>query len=157
MTWPEFASMFGVLALQLQKSDADEAIGRAYFLALRGLEPELVAMAAQRMGQQGGGSHRANPHWFPKASEWKALALKIEGERAEAVAKRVREYHRLANGPLCLDCDDSGWIQARKFRDGPSSTQLRWKHCGCRSLRRLEMLGRRPMPLLPASPAGWRE
>ena len=110
MTWESFASAFALLALQLQKSDADEAMARAYFLALKGLEPEWVALAAQRMGQQGGGSRGANPHWFPKASEWKALALKIEGERYAMVARRVREYHKLASAPLCLACDDTGWI-----------------------------------------------
>ena len=145
MTWEPFASIFAVLALQLQKSDADEAMARAYFLALKGLELELVAMAAQRMGQQGGASGRS-PHWFPKSSEWKALALKIEEERGAAVSQRIRDYHQLAHAPLCLDCEDTGWIVNES-----QGASARWRHCHCRQLRRLEVLGRRPMPSLPAA------
>ena len=145
MTWDQFAELFASLALQLQKSDADEAMARAYFTALKGLEPELVTMAAQRMGQRGGALNGNSPHWFPKSSEWKALALKIEGERGAEVARRIREYHQLAHAPLCLACEDTGWIASTS--QGGSE---RWRHCDCRQLRRLEVLGRRPMPALPA-------
>lgn len=145
MTWDQFASMFALLALQLQKSDADEVMARAYFRALKGLELELVAMAAQRMATQGGSLCSENRHWFPKASEWRVLALKIEGERAAEVAQRVRDYHKRAHAPLCLECEDTGWIA-----NTGQGASARWRFCGCRTLRRLEVLGRRPMPALPA-------
>ena len=147
MSYAQFAEIFAMLALQLRATDADEAMAVAYHKALQDLEPEFVAMAAERMGNQGGadGDH---PHWFPKTSEWRALAGKIEGERAEAVTKRLREYHKLAHAPVCTACEDSGW---ERVQDG---SEDRWRHCRCRSLRRLEVLGRRPLPQLPERAAG---
>lgn len=145
MTWEQFAEMFALLALQLQKSDADEAMGRAYFVALKALEPELVAMAAQRMGQQGGATG-TSPHWFPKSSEWKALALKIEGERYALMQHRIRDYHQAAHAVLCLVCEDTGWTVTTS-----QGACERWRHCDCRALRRLEVLGRCPLPALPAA------
>lgn len=143
MTLEQFAQMFALLAVQLRFSDADEATIRGYYEAVKDLEPEFVAMAAERMGKQGGAFDGDNRHWFPKSSEWRTLAGTIEGERAELVAKHVREYHKVAKAPLCAVCDDSGW---QAITDGSVS---RWRHCECRRLRRLEVLGRRPMPLLP--------
>lgn len=141
MTFEQFAEMFALLALQLQKSDADEAMARAYFLGLQDLEPELVALAAQRLGK-GATLNEKGEAWFPKAPEWRALAGKIEGERAELLAQRLRQLHK-AGQFACLACEDSTWQQVTDHNS------TRWKPCDCRKLRRLEILGRRPLPAIP--------
>lgn len=137
MTKPEFSMIFAVLAVQLRQTDADEVTIRSYFKALQDLDVELVEMAAQRMGHQGGSDDADSRHWFPKTSEWRALVLKIDRERTDDLRALLKKLP----APLCLSCDDTGW--ARDDRD-------RVSRCGCASVRRMEVLGRRPMPALPA-------
>lgn len=137
MTLSDFASVFAVLAVQLRATDADEITIKSYYEPLKDLELEFVQMAAVEMAKQGG-SHGDNPHWFPKSSEWRALAWKVERDR---IAEQ-REILRKLPAPLCQACDDTGWDR---------SDDDRVHRCDCRTLRRLEVLGRRPMPALPAS------
>lgn len=141
MILEEFSPLFATLALQLRAQDADEAMARSYLIAMKDLEPEFVAMAAARMAQRGG-SFAENPHWFPKTSEWRQLAITIERERTEELRKRLRALP----APLCLQCDDTGWD--RRTDDD------RVLRCDCQRLRRLEILGRRPMPERPALAGG---
>lgn len=140
MTLQEFAQMFAPLALQLQKTDADEAMIRAYFMALKDVQPEFLAMAAQRMAKRGGAVDSDNRHWFPKTSEWLECALKIEQERIG----QQREILRKLRSPLCQSCDDTGW---EPCGDGV-------RPCACRNVRRAEVLGRRPWPALPEAKHG---
>jgi hypothetical protein len=143
MTFEQFAPMFAALALQLQAKDADAVMARAYYLALKDLEPEFVALAAQRMAKQGGSDARKldqSPHWFPKTSEWRVEAAKAEADRIAELKARLRKLRE----PLCSACEDTGWDRRQDDRVVP---------CSCRSLRRLEVLGRRPMPQLPSGDA----
>lgn len=127
MTLAQFSEIFALLAVQLRATDADEATIRGYFLALKDLEPELIAMAAARLA--------VTSAWFPKTSEWRTEAFRVEGERVEAQRALLRKMHP----PLCAACDDTSWE--------PTLTGV--KPCACRALRRLEVLGRRPWPQLP--------
>jgi len=140
MTLADFAGIVGLLAVQLRATDVDEATIRGYYEALKDLDVELVAFAAERMGK-GATLTEQGTAWFPKAPEWRALCGKIEGERTDALRAVLRKLPT----PLCLACDDTGWTVAA----GNHGTAVRWKHCDCRHLRRLEVLGRRPMPQLP--------
>jgi len=135
MTLQEFTPIFAVLATQLRATDADEAMIRAYYLALKDVPAEFLAMAAQRMAKTGGAVEGDNRHWFPKTSEWLAMARKVEAER---IAQQ-RELLRKLPAPLCQACDDTGWE--------PNGDRVR--PCACRSVRRAEVLGRRPWPALP--------
>lgn len=139
MTAGQFAVVMSTLAMQLRATDVDEATIRAYYMALKDLELEFLALAATRMAQQGGSATGDSRHWFPKTSEWRALAGTIEGERTLALQAVLRKLPT----PLCLVCNDTGWEQVTDHNNP------RWKHCACRKLRRLEILGRRPMPQLP--------
>lgn len=132
MTLQEFSQVFAPLALQLRATDADEAMVRAYFMALKDVPIEFLAMAAQRLAKRG--------EWFPKTSEWLEAATRIEVERIE----QQREMLRKLPAPLCLSCDDTGW---EPCGDGV-------RPCACRSVRRLEVLGRRPWPALPEASDG---
>ena len=136
MTLEDFSVVCATLAMQLRATDVDEATIRAYHIALKDLDLELVAMAAHRMGETGGALEGDNRHWFPKTSEWRVLAQKIERERTDALRAVLRKLPT----PLCLACDDTGWDRTQEDRVLP---------CGCRTLRRLEVLGRRPLPQLP--------
>lgn len=143
MTLQEFSKIFSILAVQLRATDSDAATIRAYFVALQDLEVEFVAMAAQRMGRDGGAQVRKateSPYWFPKAPEWRVEAAKVEHERLAELKARIRKLPQ----PLCMACDDSGWDRGQDDRVVP---------CECRELRRLEVLGRRPMPALPSGEA----
>lgn len=138
MTLQQFSEIFALLAVQLRFTDADEATIRAYYKALAKLEPELVALAAHRFAQ--GASVDEQGHaWFPKAPEWIAMAAKVEQDRRAELAGILRKRLR-AGAFLCLECEDTGW----------SLSGTRYGKCACRSLRHLEILGRRPMPALPA-------
>lgn len=133
MTLADFSGIFALLAVQLRQTDADETTIRAYYAALKDLEPEFLMMSAQRMA--------AKADWFPKTSEWRIAAQTIEKERREqldAVLRKLKE-------PLCTACDDTGWDRSQEDRVS---------RCACREMRRLEVLGRRPMPLLPESTEG---
>lgn len=130
MTLTEFAHVFAPLAIQLRQTDADEATIRFYFEALKDLDVEFVAMAAVR--------HAKESDWFPKTSEWRAMAATIEAERREAQRALLKKLR----SPLCGACDDTGW--ARDAVD-------RVSRCDCQTLRRLEVLGRRPWPSVSES------
>jgi hypothetical protein len=129
MTLAEFSQVYAVLALQLNDTHADEMKIRSYYQVLGDLELEFVALAAERIAQ--------TAEWFPKTSEWRATARTVEHERADQLRARLRQRPT----PLCLACDDTGWSAH------PGTT--RFRPCDCRQLRRLEVLGRRPMPALP--------
>lgn len=136
MTLPEFANIFGILALQLQNRDADEAMIRAYFVALQDVPLELAQLAAvQFAGQMGD-----NGAWFPKTAEWKAAARKIEADRVAVIEETLRK-RRQVRQPLCFACEDTSWVQG---------TDNRVTRCSCREQRRLEAIGRRPLPALPS-------
>lgn len=132
MTLSEFGKVFGVLAIQLRASDVDEASMRAYYEVLKPLDLELVQLAAKRFAETPNGTGA----WFPKTAEWKAMAAQIANERAE----QLRGLLRARREPLCLECQDTGW------RYGEDD---RVRRCACQALRRLEIIGRRPMPPLP--------
>lgn len=126
---PAFLQALGRLAVGLREKEPDVVQMRVYFDALRVYEIELVSAAAARL---------MTGTWFPKAPEWLAMTAKIEAERLDeqrAVLRNLRE-------PLCLACGDTGFA-----RDEATN---RVSRCACRELRRLEILGRRPMPALPA-------
>lgn len=132
MTLERFAEIFALLAVQLRFTDADETTIRAYYEALKDIEPEFVAMAADTFGR------RLNPEgqaWFPKTPEWRGMAQAHELTRTEILRSTLRKRTE----PLCQACDDTGW----EMRQG------RAHRCPCVELRRLEILGRRPMPTLP--------
>lgn len=131
MTFAEFSNVFAVLALQLRCSDADAAMAKAYFQALKDLDLELVQMAAVQFSTQPGD----NDSWFPKTAEWRAMVGKITVDRKEALKARLRALP----APLCLACEDTGW----------AIDTAGAKPCACREMRRLEVLGRRPWPQLP--------
>lgn len=135
MTLPEFANLFAVLAIQLRQTDADEATIRGYYKALDDLDLELVQMAAERLA--------ASSEWFPKTSEWRMAVDKIRAERTAQLDETLRQRRKLGQ-PLCLVCEDTGW----KTRE-----DNRVERCECRQLRQLEIIGRRPLPLLPESAA----
>jgi hypothetical protein len=127
MTWAEFAPVFATLAFQLRATDADEAIGRSYFKVLGDLDLELVVMAADEFA--------ATSEWFPKTGEWRTRVKVIEARRQDDLRARLKKLPT----PLCVECRDTGWA--------PIGDRVR--PCECRKLRRLEVLGVRPMPLLP--------
>jgi hypothetical protein len=132
MTLAEFSKVFSVLAIQLRATDADKATCRSYYEALKDVEYEFLAQAAVDMGRAA--------EWFPKTSEWRAAALQIEHRRKLEQAQLLKALAE----PLCSICNDTGWAL-----DG----QERAYRCNCQDLRRLELLGRRPMPkLIAASP-----
>lgn len=132
MTLAQFAEIFSLLAVQLRQIDADEATIRAYFDALKDIEPEFLAMAAKDLAR--------SAEWFPKTSEWRTRACKIAQDRRDEQAALLR---RLAS-PLCLACRDSGWALDAEHRA---------YRCECQKLRHLEVLGRRPWPTLIAAQA----
>lgn len=139
MTLAEFSRIFALLAVQLRFTDADEATIRGYYEALKDLEPEFCAMAAKRFALQVNSDGEA---WFPKTGEWRALATKIEVERTDELKARLRKLR----APLCVACGDTGFE-----RNVETNCVAR---CSCQKLRRLEILGRRPMPALPEATPG---
>jgi len=138
MTLAQFTEIFVLLAVQLRFTDADEATIRGYFKALSDVEPELIAMAAQRFAH-GASINADGQAWFPKAPEWRAMTVKVEKDRGDELAGIIRKRH-LVNEVLCRACEDTGWALAGD----------RYRPCMCRDVRKLEILGRRPMPALPA-------
>jgi hypothetical protein len=128
---PAFAAAMGRLCLALREKDPDAAQLRAYFDALRPLDVELVLMAAESL---------TRAPWFPKAGEWYAAAVAVEHQRTEDLRARLRKLP----APLCTACGDTSFFL--------NETTNRAEPCSCRSLRRLEILGRRPMPALPEAP-----
>jgi hypothetical protein len=135
---PRFVEAVGRLAVALREKDPDVVTLRVYFDGLRTLEIELVDAAAERL---------MSAAWFPKVSEWRAAAAKIEGERRAA----QRELLRKLPTPICDRCADTGWIElgAGETFKGHTATR-RAEPCACQQARRLELLGRRHWPALPA-------
>src|SRR3954463_14511287 len=123
-----FAQAFNRLVTATREKDIDAVTLRVYFAGLTPHEIEFVVGAADRL--------MVDSQWFPKVSEWRAIAAKIEAERIDA----PRALLRKPPSPLCRACDDTGW--ARDAAD-------RVSRCDCQKLRRLEVLGRRPWPALP--------
>jgi len=134
MTLADFSQIFAVLAVQMRFTDADEVTIRAYFDVLKDIEPEFVQWAAESMARRGG-SEGDQPHWFPKSSEWRAAARRIEADRSRELRARLRQLPE----PACRACEDTGWA--------PCGQGVR--RCSCDAIRRLEVLGRRPFPALP--------
>lgn len=137
MTLQEFSQIFALLAVQLGDTNADEVKIRAFYKALEDLDVELVAMAAQRLGRSL--VNDKGEAWMPKAPEWRAVVAKIEQERHDQQRDIIRKRRIAGAPPLCAICEDTGW----------ESNGRRYRHCACLNLRRLEVLGRRPMPALP--------
>lgn len=127
MTLEEFSEVFALLAVQTRNTDADVATIRGFYVSLEDVELEFIAAAAERW-------QRANK-WFPSTADWRQTAQAIESERMEQQRAILRKLPR----PLCAACDDTGWS-----RDAADQVS----RCECRHLRRLEVLGRRPMPAL---------
>lgn len=127
MTLREFSEVFAPLAIQLRATDADEATIRGYYRAMSDLELEFVAMAAERLAK--------TAEWFPKTSEWRSACAAVVRERIEQQRALLRDLPE----PLCAACRDTGW----------EHVGAGVKRCGCQQLRRLEVLGRRPWPMLP--------
>jgi hypothetical protein len=129
VTLAEFAVIYSTLCVQLRHTDVDSVTVRAYYRVLGDLELEFVKLAAERLA--------TTAEWFPKTAEWRKTARAVERERTEELQARLRKRRE----PLCLGCDDTGWRE--------SAESGRFQACDCRRLRRLEVLGRRPMPELP--------
>jgi hypothetical protein len=85
-------------------------------------------MAAQELAK--------TAEWFPKSSEWREAAKSIERRRIFEHANLLRQLHR-KGVELCAACGDTGWVQ-------DESTRV--SKCACQSTRRLEIIGRTPMP-----------
>jgi hypothetical protein len=136
MTIEVFTRVFGVLAVQLRAQATDPQQTnreiRAYYAALKDLDLEFIQMAAQELAK--------TAEWFPKSSEWRDTAKAIERRRSFALADTLRQLHR-HGVEICAGCGDTGW-----YLDAENNA----KPCDCRKLRRLEILGRRPMPELKA-------
>lgn len=137
MTLQEFVPIFGLLATQLRATDADEMTIRGYFDVLKDAELEFVADAARRLARK---VNAEGQSWFPKTGEWLREAVSVEHERLE----QQRAYLRSLPAPLCGACSDTGWRRREDDRVEP---------CACRNVRRLELLGRRPRPMLPPGEA----
>lgn len=125
---PRFLQVMNRLAVALREKDVDASQLRVYFEALKDLEIEFVVAAGDQLAQ--------SAQWFPKVPEWRDLAVTIERERIDAQRALLRKLPT----PLCLSCGDTGWDR---------TDDDRVHRCACASLRRLEVLGRRPMPQLP--------
>jgi len=123
----QFAEAFTRLAIALREQHPDARAVRVYFDALQGIEIEFVVEAATRL---------TRGEFFPKTGEWLREAQAVERERVEA----QRALLRRLSTPLCEACDDTGWAHS-----GNGVTR-----CRCAAQRRLEVLGRRAWPALPA-------
>ncbi len=136
MTIEEFSPVFAVLGLQLRIATTNPQQSnrevRAYFAVLKDLDFELVAMAAQELAK--------TAEWFPKSSEWREATKSIEKRRSFELSDTLRQLHRRGI-ELCAACGDTGW--SRNERDCVSK-------CECQKMRRLEIIGRRPLPALKA-------
>jgi hypothetical protein len=138
VTLAEFSNIFAMLAVQLRQTDVDEATIRGYYAALRDLDPEPVMWAATEFARAA--------EWFPKTSEWRQKATELERAATDAMKTRLRA---LAT-PLCSLCDDT-WMKV------VSEHPRRFGRCDCVAVRRLEILGRRPLPALPPAPPAFTE
>ena len=130
MTFEEFKDCLVVLAIQMHATDADEPTARAYHAGMADLEYEFVAEAAKRLSRA---VNEDGTQWFPKLGEWRLAAVKVERDWQE----QQRMLLRRLPAPLCARCRDTGW---KRMSTG------RVKRCDCAELRRLELLGRHPLP-----------
>lgn len=128
-----FLQAFAKLCVSLREKEPDVAQVRVYFKALSDLDVELVLMAATALEK--------TAQWFPKTSEWRDAAKKLDRDRAAEQRRAIQQRLVAGMAPLCLGCDDTGWDRTDK---GVT-------RCACHLTRRLEVLGRRPMPELPNS------
>lgn len=124
---PAFVQAMNRLAIATRELSPDTAKIRIYYDALKAIEIEFVVQAAALL---------QDDKWFPKQGDWKNAALKIERTRLE----EQRAVMRKLPSPLCRACNDTGWAD---------TGDNRVKKCDCLKQRRLEVLGRRPMPELP--------
>jgi hypothetical protein len=129
---PAFAQAMARLAIALREKDPDVVTLRVYFDALRDLEIEFVVLAADRFV--------TGAQWFPKVTEWRAMAGRIEIERRHAQRALLSKLPT----PLCEVCGDTGWVRNE-------DDDNRVSRCACHELRRLEVLGRRAWPALPGA------
>jgi len=140
MTLPHFAQVYALLAVQLHHPDVGTATVAAYYRVMRDLPPEFVMAAAEQFAA-GDALNRKGEAWFPKAPEWRVLALKIAHDRRAA----QRNQLAAAPAPICGTCEDTGWARV-------AGTD-RVTRCVCWTQREAERLGRAPAPLaLPAAP-----
>lgn len=132
MTIEQFSSIYTVLGLQLQASDTSSATIRAYYRVLKDFEPALLQLAAEQLA--------ATSTFFPKSSEWLKAAVAIRQARLASQQDILRQLHRRGI-ELCEDCGDTGWTR---------DTSDRATKCACQELRRAEVLGVKPLPVLSA-------
>jgi hypothetical protein len=126
-----FRQAFSRLAIALREKEPDAVQMRVYFDGLRDLEVEFIVAACEQL---------VRSEFFPKVGDWRRAAFGVERERVAA----QRQLLRNLSVPLCRECADTGWAP---------NTDNRVRRCDCQTLRRLEVLGRRPQPALPtASP-----
>lgn len=128
MTLDQFADVFAPLAIQLRHPDADIVTISTYYEALKDLDVEFVQMAAVNLAKRS--------QWFPKTSEWRYEAERIEVERAMELRDRLRKLPE----PQCVICRDT---QMAQQADG------RYGRCVCVAYKRDQILGKAPMPALP--------
>lgn len=117
------------LCVSLRSPALDAPEKRVYFEKLKDLEIEFVVLAAEALTE--------TAQFFPKTSEWRGAALKVERDRRTAQIDFLRSLPE----PLCATCGDTTWA--------PEGDGVR--PCTCRQMRRMELLGRRPLPMLPES------
>src|SRR5262245_19729272 len=116
---PAFVRAMGRLAVALREKKPDPIVLRVYFDGLKDLEVEFVVAAVERLMLAA---------WFPKVSDWRAEAQRVERERREEQVARLRRLPQ----PLCEACSDTGWAM----------TENGATRCDCATQRRLELLGR---------------
>lgn len=96
----EFSNVFGILAIQLRATDADEATVRAYFHALKDQSLESIQCAAVALAKEPG------RRFFPTTAEWVTAA-------AESRTRVFREHLLTAREEPwrleCERCEDTGW------------------------------------------------
>ena len=97
---PAFLQALARLAVALREPEPDVVQLRVFFEAMKDLDVELIAMAATQLAKESA--------WFPKTSEWRAMAAKIERKRTE----ELRALQRKLPEPLCLACEDTGWTRS---------------------------------------------
>ncbi len=138
MTLQEFSEVFVVLAAQLQHA-ADAPEIRLYYRVFGDLDRELVAAAADELAR-GAAVNDEGHAWFPKAPEWRRLALKIAHDRKAA---QQQQLSGVLNH-VCAQCEDTGWA-----RETDDQGIERVHRCACQDQRRAELLGRaKPPPQL---------
>lgn len=132
MTIEQFSALYSVLGLQLQSADPSIVAVRAYYRVLQNIDPALLQLAAEQLA--------ATARWFPKSSEWLKAAVAIRQARLLSQQEMIRQLHRRGI-ELCERCRDTGWISDAADRVSP---------CPCQDMRRAEIVGAKPLPILNA-------